>query len=170
MIDLKLPQSNSFTDQTEVDQYVLETEELAEKTFDEKTAIELYQRVSRLRTVEELYFVPDIVLSWEEMALSMIESEAAVFETVQYEYMCKLHKKGFEIFSNLESYALNQLIPIDFLFKRIHSVNIDLYEFNKYCKQYHQEILDYYVCEDDTLRKKYLDWTLQTNYCKKEEC
>lgn len=64
-----------FKSQEEVNQYVAETEELAEKTFDEETALELYKRICLLRSVEELFFVPDIVLSWEEMALSMISEE-----------------------------------------------------------------------------------------------
>ena len=64
-----------FKSQEEVDQYVAETEELAENTFDEETALELYKRIYLLRTVEEIYFVPDIVLSWEEMALSMISEK-----------------------------------------------------------------------------------------------
>lgn len=168
MIDVKLPQSKTFKDQNEVDQYVLQTEELAENTFDEESAIELYQRISRLRTVEELFFVPDIVLSWEEMALSMIDSPAAVFEAVQYDYMCELHKKGFEAFQNLEYHVLNETIPEEALFGMIHGFNVDLLSFNKYCKKYHQETLDYYICRDDELRQKYIEWSNNKNYYKEE--
>lgn len=168
MIDLKLPPSKTFTTQEEVDAYILETEKLAEETFDEESAIELYQRVSRLRTVESLFFVPAVVLSWEEMALSMIESEAAIFELVPYQHMCEIHKKGFEAFSNLETHVLNDYIPEEALFGMIHGFNVDLLSFNKYCKKYHQETLDYYKCQNDELQKRYIIWSNNKKYYKEE--
>ena len=169
MINLTLPQSKTFESQKEVDDYVLETEEIAANVNDEKTAVELYQRVSRLRTVESLFFVPAIVLSWEEMALSMIESEAAVFETVQYEYMAKIHKRGFEAFQRLEEHVLNDLFPEEALFGMIHGFNVDLLSFNKYCKKYHQETFDYYSCCNRDLQNKYFKWANNKKYYK-EEC
>lgn len=158
MLKITLPPLKSFLNQEEVDAYVLETEKIAEETFDEESAIELYKRVSRLRTVEELYFVPDIVLSWEEMALSMIESEFAIFECVYYEQLCDIHKRGFKAFKNLEQHVLEGRIPEEALFGMIHGFNVDVYSFNKYCKKYHQDILDYYICVDNSLQQKYTKW------------
>ena len=61
-----------FQTQEEVDKYVLETEKIAENTNDKESATKLYQHIVNLRNVEEDFFVPYIVLSWEEMALSFM--------------------------------------------------------------------------------------------------
>ena len=154
----RLPTNDIFVDQDEVDQYVLDTEEIADQVKDEKTAMSLYKRISRLKTVSELYFVPDIVFSWEEMALCYIESPAAVFECVHYEQIQEMHKRGFEAFQSLEQHVLNQMLPAEALFGMIHGFNVDVKEFNKYCKKYHQEPFDYYKCVNDSLQQKYNLW------------
>ena len=158
MKKLKLPYNNSFLNQEDVDKYVLETEKLAEKVNDEESAIDLYKHISRLKSVEELYFVPDIVMSWEEMALSYIESSAAVFECVHYEQISEIHKKGFEAFKSLEQHVLNGLLPQEALFGMIHGFNVDVKNFNKCCKKYHQEPFDYYQCVNGELQQKYNLW------------
>ena len=154
----KLPSNNIFTDQEGVDKYVLETEEYAEQCQDEETAIKLYKRISRLQTASQLYFVPDIVFSWEEMALSYIESPAAVFECVHYEQIQKMHERGFQAFKSLEQHVINNVLPADALFGMIHGFNVDIKEFNKFCKKYHQEPFDYYKCSDSKLQQKYDLW------------
>lgn len=166
MFDLKLPSSNTFKDQQEVDEYVLETEEIASNVNNEKDAINLYKCIIRLKNVEELFFIPHIVLSWEEMALSFIESPAAVFECVYYEQISEIHKKGFLAFETLETHVLNNKLPEEALFGMIHGFNLDVYHFNKLCKKYHQEDFDYYVCRDTNLRQKYYNWSGNVNVYK----
>lgn len=158
MIELSIPPLNSFLDQDDVDQYVLKTEEIADQVKDEKTAITLYKRISRLKSVSDLYFIPDIVLSWEEMALCYIESQEAVFECVHYEQIAEIHKRGFSAFQSLEQHVLNNKMPEEALFGMIHGFNVDVKQFNKYCKKYHQEPFDYYQCSDDDLKEKYNIW------------
>jgi hypothetical protein len=161
MNQLLLPPFNPFSSQKEVDKYVLKTEELAEEVMDEENAIILYKRISCLKRVQDFYFVPEIVLSWEEMALSFIESPAAVFECVHYEQITKIHQQGFEAFQSLEKHVLNNLLPEDALFGMIHGFNIDVKQFNKYCKKYHQEPFDYYKCHNDTLQQRYNLWLME---------
>lgn len=161
MKKLKLPYDNSFSNQEDVDKYVLETEKLAEEVNDEESAIKLYKHISHLKSVEELYFVPDIVWSWEEMALSYIESTAAVFECVYYEQMHDVHKRGVEAFQSLEQDVLNGFLSQDVLFGLIHGFNVDFKFFNKYCKKYHQEPFDYYQCVSDELQQKYNIWLVK---------
>lgn len=159
MIELpKLPANDIFTSQEAVDKYVAETEDVAYGVDNEKAAMELYKRISRLKTVSELYFVPDIVLSWEEMALSFIESPAAVFECVHYEQIQDMHKRGFEAFKALEQHVLNNMLPAEALFGMIHGFNVDVKQFNKFCKKYHQEPFDYYQCVNDDLQQRYNLW------------
>lgn len=159
MIELpKLPANDIFTSQEAVDKYVAETEDVAYGVDNEKAAMELYKRISRLKTVSELYFVPDVVLSWEEMALSFIESPAAVFECVHYEQIQDMHKRGFEAFEALEQHVLNDMLPAEALFGMIHGFNVDVKQFNKFCKKYHQEPFDYYQCVNDDLQQRYNLW------------
>jgi hypothetical protein len=159
MEDIKLPSSiSSFCSQDDVDQYVLETEKLAEEVSDEESAIKLYKRISILKLASELYFVPDILFSWEEMALCYIESPAAVFECVHYEHIEKIHQRGFKAFKTLEGHVLNNLVSEDVLFGMIHGFNIDVKQFNKYCKKYLQEPFDYYQCDNDELQQRYNIW------------
>ena len=158
MKDLSIPPINSFLDQDDVDQYILETEALADQVFDEERAIQLYKRISRLKSVSDLYFIPDIVLSWEEMALSYIESSEAIFQCVHYEQISEMHKRGFAAFQSLEQHVLNNKMPEEALFGMIHGFNVDVKQFNKYCKKYHQEPFDYYQCSNDDLQQKYKLW------------
>ena len=158
MKDLFIPPINSFLDQNDVDQYLLETEEIADQVFDEKKAIELYKRISRLKSVSDLYFIPEIVLSWEEMALCYIESPSAIFECVHYEQIAEMHKRGFAAFKSLEQHVLNDKMPEEALFGMIHGFNVDVKQFNKYCKKYHQEPFDYYQCANIDLQQKYNSW------------
>lgn len=159
MIELpKLPATDIFTSQEAVDKYIAETEDVAYGVDNEKAAMELYKRISRLKTVSELYFVPDIVLSWEEMALCFIESPAAVFECVHYEQIQDMHKRGFEAFKALEQHVLNNMLPAEALFGMIHGFNVDVKQFNKFCKKYHQEPFDYYQCVNDDLQQRYNLW------------
>ena len=92
------------------------------------------------------------------MALSYIESPAAVFECVHYEQINEMHKKGFGAFNSLEQHVLNGFLPQEALFGMIHGFNIDVKFFNKYCKKYHQQPFDYYQCVNDELRQKYNLW------------
>lgn len=158
MNDFKFPSISSFETQEEVDQYIVETESLAENVIDEESAIDLYKHISILKSVSEVFFVPNIVFSWEELALCYIESHAAVFECVYYEQIAKMHQQGFDVFKSLEQHVLNDMIPKDAFFGMIYGFNIDLKEFNKYCKKYHQKTFDYYRCNNDDLQQEYNLW------------
>lgn len=159
MEDIKMPSAISeFNNQQDVDRFVLKTEGLAEEVDNETTAIQLYKNISYLKAASELYFVPDIIFSWEELALYYIESPAAVFECVHYEQIEKMHQQGFDVFRSLEQHVLNNLLPADALFGLIHGFNIDVKEFNKYCKKYHKEQFDYYKCDNDNLEQRYQIW------------
>lgn len=154
----KLPTHDTFINQEDVDQYLIETEEYVDQVKDEKSAIQLYKRIARLKSVAELYFIPDIVYSWQEMALCYIESPAAVFECTHYEQIAEIHQNGFEQLHLLEQHVLHNMLPAEMLFGMIHGFNVDVKEFNKYCKKYHQEPFDYYQCVDDDLKQKYNLW------------
>lgn len=162
MKDLKIHSFSSiFHNQNEVDKYVLETEDLAEKVEDEESAFELYKHIIVLKNSSDHFFVPEIVYSWEEMALSFIESPAALFECVYYEEIVKMHKEHFKEFHILEDYASHNLISIDDFFWAIHKFNIDIRYINKYCKKYHQKLFNYYKCEDNFLQQRYKIWLME---------
>ncbi|MBR3208735.1 MAG: hypothetical protein IKF82_00545 [Bacilli bacterium] len=63
-----------FNNQEDVDQYILATEELATQCDNEEIALKLLNNIECLKTVENIYFVPAVILSWEEMALSYVTS------------------------------------------------------------------------------------------------
>lgn len=158
MNNFKFPSISSFKTQEEVDQYVMETESLVDDVIDEESAIKLFKRISILKNVSEIFFVPEIVFSWEELALCYIESNAAVFECVYYEQIAKMHKQGFDAFRSLEQHVLNDMIPKDAFFGMVHGFNMDVKQFNKYCKKYHQKTFDYYKCSNDSLQQEYTLW------------
>ena len=159
MEDIKISSAISeFNSQQDVDQFVLQTEKLAEKINNEDIAIQLYKNISYLRAASELYFVPDIVFSWKDLALSYIKSSAALFECVYYEQIAKIHQQGFDVFQSLEPLVLNNSLSANELFSLIHGFNVDMKEFNKYCKKYHKEQFNYYKCNNDILEQKYQIW------------
>ena len=149
---------NAFGSQKAVDECVCEAEQLAEQCDNEQTAIDLLKKIEYLRSVEQVYFVPAIVMSWEEMALSYISSNYAVFECVHYPQIQEIYNKGFEAFSALEEHVKNKMLPEDALFGMIHGFNMDIQAFNKFCKQYGKDIFPPYICKDTTLFKHYQDW------------
>lgn len=149
---------NAFGSQEAVDDCVLKSEQLAEKCDNEETAIKLLKRIEYLRSVEQVYFVPAIVISWEEMALSYINSDEAIFECVHYPQMQDIYNKGFEAFSSLESHVINKKLPEKALFSMIRGFNLDVHTFNKFCKKYGKDILPPYICKDPVLNKNYKKW------------
>ena len=158
MNDFKVQYNESFTSQAEVDQFVIETEKLAEQVKDQESAIELYENISYLKSAMDIYFVPDVVLDWEKMALSHIESKAALFEQVHYDRISQMHQSGFDAFANLEEAVLNNGMPEEMLFNLIHTFNMDIEKFNGYCRKYGKDTFSYYQCANDDLRQKYDMW------------
>ena len=149
---------SAFKDQDAVDDCVFRAEELAEKCDNEEAAIKLLKCIERLRSVEKIFFVPAIVMSWEEMALSYIESNEAVFECVHYPQIQAIYNKGFEAFSSLENHVKTNRLPQEALFGMIHGFNIDVKTFNKFCQRYNKETLQPYRCHDLTLYDHYMKW------------
>lgn len=159
MKDLKIPPlTDLFNTQEDVDKCVTETESLAEDVDDEESAIKLYKNVTLLKSVSEVFFVPDVILMWEEKALSYIESDMAMFQCVFYEQIIKTHERGFDALSSLEQHTLANLLSKKTFFDMVHSFNMDIKEFNEYCKKYHQKTFDYYKPTNNTLQQEYILW------------
>lgn len=147
-----------FYNQNDVDQYVIETEELAENVDNEQTAIQLYKHISYLKAASELYFVPNIVFSWEEMALSYIESPDALFKHVHYEMILEEYKNFFDAAQYLELAVIEGLLPIDFLFENVFLFNNNIDNVNKSCEQYGIEKFTKYCFNEPDLNLQYQKW------------
>lgn len=63
-----------FSNQKEADKYFEKMEKLADKINDEESAIKMLQMIDVCYENQEEYFIPAIIMSYEEMALSYIES------------------------------------------------------------------------------------------------
>lgn len=62
-----------FCNQEEANQYFEKIEELADKVDDKETAIELLQMIDVCYENEEDFFIPAIIMAYEEMALSYVD-------------------------------------------------------------------------------------------------
>ena len=63
-----------FNSQEEANKYFEEMEKLADRVCDEQSAIKMIEMVEICYENQEEYFIPAIVLVYEEMALSYIEN------------------------------------------------------------------------------------------------
>lgn len=67
-----------FKTQQEADEYFLEMERLANEVCDGQTAFELLAMIEVCYRNQEKWFIPAIVMSWEEMALSYIPENTVI--------------------------------------------------------------------------------------------
>ena len=67
-----------FNNQEEANQHFLKMEELADKVCDMESAIEMLAMVEVCYDNQEDFFIPDIVMSYEEMALSYIPKDVEI--------------------------------------------------------------------------------------------
>lgn len=62
-----------FNDQEEANKYFEKMEEFADKVNDKESAIKMLEMVDVCYQNQEDFFIPAIVISYEEMALSYVE-------------------------------------------------------------------------------------------------
>lgn len=62
-----------FKSQEEANEYFEKMEELADQVNDEKSAIKMLQMIDVCYENQEKFFIPAIVISYEEMALSYVD-------------------------------------------------------------------------------------------------
>ena len=144
--------------QQDVDQYVTETEKVADKVCDEETAMELFRRVDQLHYVSKSFFVPNIVLAWEEMALSYIESDKAIFDCVHYPHIQDAYAEGIETFKSLENFVLKGELKEEHLFRMVQAFNRGLSTFNKYCREYDRIGFSEYCFTNHDLQQHFKKW------------
>lgn len=138
-----------------VDNLLMQAEEKAELCNNEETALTLLQDIQHLNYLSKFFFVPAIVFSWEEMALSYVESEDAIFEVVHLPEMQRIYERGFDALLNLEAFTLDEGLSENVLFNLVFNFNLDVRKFNQSCKQYHTELFQPYYIQDHKLYTEY---------------
>lgn len=67
-----------FKSQEEVDKHLLKMEEFADKVCDMETAIKMLAMIEICYENQEKWFIPAIVIGYEEMALSYIPEDVEI--------------------------------------------------------------------------------------------
>lgn len=67
-----------FSSQEEADQYFLKMEEFADKVCDMESAIKMLAMIEVCYRNQEDFFIPEIVIGYEEMALSYIPKDVEI--------------------------------------------------------------------------------------------
>ena len=147
-----------FIDQEYVDEYVRDTIPYAQNCSSEEDAVKLLRRVKYLQYVSDSFFVPEMVIGWEEMALAYIESAEAVFKYVQYEIIKQEHHTFFEAVRELEESVLSNLLSKEELFSMVKEFNDNIEGSNLCCEKYGMIKFTKYWFKHRLLQNDYDKW------------
>ena len=138
-----------------VDDLVVQAQKKAERCDNEAIAISLLKDIQQLVFLSKAFYVPDIIYGWEEMALSYVESQDGVFKLVYFPKMSEIYSRGIEALKDLEQHVLAESLSEVILFNLAYNFNLDVENFNQYCKQYNHELFKPFIMQDHMLYSKY---------------
>ena len=139
-----------------IDDFIEMTELKAMEVKDEESALELYKSIQELSFLSKDFFIPDIVVSWEEMALSFITSQHGLWYCEHCAKIIKVYYEAFELFDRLEIYLAKGLIDKDRVFEVVDNYNNYVMRFNKACQTTSYTRFPIYLFKNPLIRDLYI--------------